>query len=776
MVLYYKFDSYTTSLLDKLGDNIEFNKVLSFADETQLDEWFLGTDTYDRRLARFSDREDFDWGIYRRKLFTSYFKALDKVNKSKDSVDRKHSGESIRGKGPFEYLTDKVESERSNAFQKPLVESLYLSILKKGLLSLLNEMGLKVPEGGAAVIKGIEDDLKPKNRENPQDIERDKIEKLRTGLEDFKKNKDNDKEKISGEEIRIVNELLNIVNQYKYEKGYDLPANILLSKKINCLGASLLGASMLDAIGLRYRVVTSMEDHISLVLKTTDGKYYWLDFTPPNRALRINEDEVSFNVEGMGEVSGYSGDIEAYYGPKLLTDSRHEGLLGCMLNNIINRGLKEENLDLDYLEHIADLMISIFPQSPRGYIGKGHICNLRGDLQGQNNSLKKASELDKFSPNRMLYSLISTWLSEGFDIEVYLQKLSDILNLAPLNITVSGYLCFVMKYTYNIDTGFLEGDEKKSDYLTSIALLRAMQPKYAVCYLGKILEKEYNEENLSKIIELYCSFIYNDDTPLIYKYDEKKIFRFKALNTDSFPFIQLSDNKKLKSVYEYFFKYLKKINGNTYILDFFIVLSSFTLDKDLFGALLEDMLKYIDIELIDEFTKNKRVLLEEVYEKPDLCKEYLIAVYKVYLKSNNEIDGDDGVLNQVEALEYIARIKNTTREQLYCYRKAIILLKDLSCENEDKKNICKKRVDKIIREINGLPYEISSDDNEVFIGLTEQQQSKLIALFQDLRGLDFEYLFTGDFEAFSSENVRILTEIIGLVKSEAGKNHFQYQN
>ena len=91
--------------------------------------------------------------------------------------------------------------------------------------------------------------------------------------------------KISAKELEIAQKIQKAVSSFSYkpQKNHDgspnYPSRMIETQFINCLGASLLGGGLLDAVGIKYWHI-DLPGHVSTMLVTSDDKVYWQDFTP----------------------------------------------------------------------------------------------------------------------------------------------------------------------------------------------------------------------------------------------------------------------------------------------------------------------------------------------------------------------------------------------------------------------------------------------------------------------------------------------------------------
>jgi tetratricopeptide (TPR) repeat protein len=282
-----EFYQYGLSLQHKerKTDQIPQDNHLSEEDKSQLDEWFLGRDAYQKRLARLGQNpteEQIEEA--RKKTLSVYFKALTReVHKSGGEKPWETKVD------PIQHLQNKTKRQIEKAIEIPERE-LKTSIFRRGVERLVTDM----KEVGWR--KAVNNLLK-KIGFNPL-IEQRKlydtlhINELKQELEEVRKT--GDISQISAKELENAKIIQKAVSSFPYEKTANKPSEMVETQFINCVGSSILGGGLDNEVGLKYLHV-DLPEHSVTVLITSDGKVYWQDFTPPNGS-NVNYKEITSNM------------------------------------------------------------------------------------------------------------------------------------------------------------------------------------------------------------------------------------------------------------------------------------------------------------------------------------------------------------------------------------------------------------------------------------------------------------------------------------------------
>jgi len=82
--------------------------------------------------------------------------------------------------------------------------------------------------------------------------------------------------KIGEKEREVAKKIQAVVSGFQYKAHNDNPSEIISTQNINCVGASILGGTLMEEIGLNYLVAT-LPQHSTLLLITSDQHAEWYD-------------------------------------------------------------------------------------------------------------------------------------------------------------------------------------------------------------------------------------------------------------------------------------------------------------------------------------------------------------------------------------------------------------------------------------------------------------------------------------------------------------------
>lgn len=241
------------------------------------------------------------------------------------------------------------------------------------------------------------------------------IDKLRSELEDTRRL--GDKAKISTKERQIADKIQVAVSNFQYQNTANNPSEMVANQEINCVGASMLGGSLIREAGLNY-LVGQVPEHSILFLVTNDGHVEWRDMLSPSQneditnemTKNINEGEPAVTIDDIVAFSkkptseGLMFDITKKM-PWIKKESQRPfvalfepeyGQKIQILNNagsaLINLGRKEEAIEA-YRQAIA-----IDPKFAYPYHGLGTALSSLGRKEGAIEAYRQAIAVDpKFS-------------------------------------------------------------------------------------------------------------------------------------------------------------------------------------------------------------------------------------------------------------------------------------------------------------------------------------------------------------------------------------------
>lgn len=99
-------------------------------------------------------------------------------------------------------------------------------------------------------------------------------------------------------ETEIARSFQTAISEYPYADTCHI-AEILDKKEMNCVGASVLGGTLLDEVEMKY-LVGHIGNHVLLVVVTTDGRVLWQDMQDGKESQELaNEELTAEKIEGV---------------------------------------------------------------------------------------------------------------------------------------------------------------------------------------------------------------------------------------------------------------------------------------------------------------------------------------------------------------------------------------------------------------------------------------------------------------------------------------------
>ena len=229
---------------------------LTDEEKKDVDRWLLGKIAYEKRLVRMGD--EFDAGELmqmRIRLLNVFFKSL-----QRSGFEKMGTGVETISMGPVKKLQESVQSSLQSFLQAPKSQ-LYSVLFDMGRGQVVQNLSQRSSEGqlGETIyeVLGIDSQIS-------------RFASLREA---------NDVEELSCAELDFVRKLAELIHSFEYMSGECHIFAAMDNKRFNCLGASVIGGSFLDKLGIEYRHVR-LPQHSALVLITADKRRYWLDLTP----------------------------------------------------------------------------------------------------------------------------------------------------------------------------------------------------------------------------------------------------------------------------------------------------------------------------------------------------------------------------------------------------------------------------------------------------------------------------------------------------------------
>jgi len=397
-----EFYQYGLSLQNREKKEDEMPHWVKFSDEekAELDEWLLGSEVYQKSMSRLWENiSEEQKENERKRLLKVFFKALAREW-------YRWSGEKPweRVQWPVSRLQDNTKEAIVRAIGTPRREMDTAIFNRWGEVVKNVESSLLLPKNNSQYKwkDGSSDIDELLNELDIFDIRGSIWNKL--GVEKLKQQLDAIRETwdlvmLSAKELEIAKKVCSEVSSLSYSSGLNNPSDIVKTSHINCLGASILWGAILDDLGIKY-LAANLLRHSSTVLLTSEGRYYWQDFTPHESVLEENYMEITQDMIDSGNLTE-GGDITFKdFNPytnvwdKLSVHlSRPKiGLKLSLLNNTGNKliGLKEYEEAIVALKKILELN----PNSYRHYVYLWNIYREQGKYEEAIELLWRAIKID----------------------------------------------------------------------------------------------------------------------------------------------------------------------------------------------------------------------------------------------------------------------------------------------------------------------------------------------------------------------------------------------
>ncbi|BCX15227.1 MAG: hypothetical protein KatS3mg097_119 [Candidatus Parcubacteria bacterium] len=259
------------------------------SEETKAIDRFLAGDSlhtrrYKKLIAKqrinFSKTNDEIEEEERQRTLAQFFRVAEKAFLLKNKSDK---GELYRGDhslAPWEDYTpihnafiQKVEQALRQKIEIPQ-EEFEMSILRRAFENIANEIS-KNPSRLTIIInkflakigfKLIQGKQKLKDLLNIEQLKKE----LKTAYQS------EDLKRISEKEIEIASKIQRAVSKFPYKISGHNPAQILIERYINCVGATILGGIFMKEVGLNY-LVGGLPMHSIIILVTADGRLFLYD-------------------------------------------------------------------------------------------------------------------------------------------------------------------------------------------------------------------------------------------------------------------------------------------------------------------------------------------------------------------------------------------------------------------------------------------------------------------------------------------------------------------
>jgi tetratricopeptide (TPR) repeat protein len=293
------FFNYGMTLVDGKKQDFDipcesFAVVELTADETRdVDKWLAGDDLYNKRFSKLAKDENGEVEMkeeeqLRQETLAQFFRV---AQKAFDRQKKRGSAElDVPNLKPWESATpvdtaflNKIDANMTRVIETPKRE-FESSIFRRGMELLKRVMPVdNLPLEIRMAIHNWDDHAETlRDVLNLDEVKKD-LDKLR---------REGNKDEIAKKERVIAYNIQKAVSSYPYSLDANNPSEMVINQEINCVGASMLGGSMLSEVGINY-LVGHIPAHSILLLVTSSGEIEYLDMLDPWKRHKLEQDSIS---------------------------------------------------------------------------------------------------------------------------------------------------------------------------------------------------------------------------------------------------------------------------------------------------------------------------------------------------------------------------------------------------------------------------------------------------------------------------------------------------
>lgn len=137
------------------------------------------------------------------------------------------------------------------------------------------------------------------------------IERLATELQEVRAS--GDIARISNKEHEITDRIQSSVAKFPYEEASDAVTDIIVRQQMNCLGATILGGTLMREVGLPY-LIAAPPEHVLLLLLRSDGGVEWRDMVDTVHNATLTDDMLDGHTK-EGSRLGIRDIVDFYMNP-----------------------------------------------------------------------------------------------------------------------------------------------------------------------------------------------------------------------------------------------------------------------------------------------------------------------------------------------------------------------------------------------------------------------------------------------------------------------------
>lgn len=278
-------------------------QYLSLNETRDVDRWLAGDNLYASRVHQVPKNADGEIDLeaeeaQRQNTLNQFFRVSEKAFKRRQESEGKPPDRTDlkpwESKTPVhEGFINKIDQKLTSEIEAPKRE-LEGSIFRRGMDLLQRNMPVDSLPGS---IK--ENILYWKEGEKTLREALD-IDNLKAELGRIRK--DGNIDAITSKEEAIAVEIQHAVSNYPYSSRKNNPSEMIAEQEINCVGASMLGGTMLSELGIDYLVV-DVPGHSVLLLITSSGDVEYVDMISPRRNHKLEDEDISGKKKDGSEIT-----------------------------------------------------------------------------------------------------------------------------------------------------------------------------------------------------------------------------------------------------------------------------------------------------------------------------------------------------------------------------------------------------------------------------------------------------------------------------------------
>jgi Tfp pilus assembly protein PilF len=268
----------------------------------EVDKWLAGENLYNARFGKLKKNGDGEVDLneeekLRQATISQFFrvaeKAFDRQKKRGSAKQDVPDMKPLESATPVDKaFTDKINSNMTRVIETPKRE-LESSIFRRGMELLNRVMPVdKLPLEIRLSIRNWDD-----RAENLRDILN--IDEIKKDLDELRI--EGNIEEIAKKERIVAYNIQKAVSNYPYSDWANNPSEMVVNQEINCVGASILGGTLLSEVGINY-LVGHIPAHSILLLATSSGEIEYLDMLSPWIKHKLDKENISGKKKDGSEI------------------------------------------------------------------------------------------------------------------------------------------------------------------------------------------------------------------------------------------------------------------------------------------------------------------------------------------------------------------------------------------------------------------------------------------------------------------------------------------